>query len=151
MFVSIYKYLVYKLQRLVAGNYIDDLSAQVTQQINRAEEAEKNNNVLLAAVEQFKTAIDQQQLAYDTLLTAQANQKATIVEQGQKLYDLNAKIKDMEENPTTAWVMAPEVFKKFCNEFEPPVINGGSSEHEAAFKLGIQRVLSRIGERYVSR
>lgn len=151
MFVSIYKYLVYRLQRLVAGAYLDDLSNQVSQQKLRAEEAEKNSNLLLIAVDQYKVATEQQQLAYDTLLTAQANQKATIVEQGQKLYDLNAKLKDLEENPPTAWVMPVEMYKKFCAEFEQPIINGGSSDHEAAYKLGIQRVLSRIGERYVSR
>lgn len=53
--------------------------------------------------------------------------------------------------PATVWVMAPEVYKKFCLEFEQPIVNGNSSDHEAAYKLGIQRVLSRIGERYVSR
>lgn len=49
------------------------------------------------------------------------------------------------------WVMAPEVYKKFCASFEPPIVNGQSSDHEAAYKLGIQRVLSRIGEQHVSR
>jgi len=49
------------------------------------------------------------------------------------------------------WVMAPEVYKKFCASFGAPVINGNSHKDEAAFKLGVQCVLARIGEAYVSR
>lgn len=58
MFVSIYKYLVYRIQRLVAGAYLDDLSNQVSQQKLRADEAEKNSNLLLIAVDQYKVATE---------------------------------------------------------------------------------------------
>lgn len=106
MFVSIYKYIKYRLQQLVAGRVIADLEAQV-QDRNR-----------------------------------------TIIKQGQELYDLKA---TKTREPEKVWVMDSKVYAEFCKEFEPPVINHQNTPTDAAYRLGIQRVLSRIGERYVGR
>lgn len=116
MFVSIYKYILYKLQRMVAGSYLDDLSAQVAHQQSLVQERE-----------------------------------VTIVQQGQQLYDAEKRLESVQEDQPVSWVMSAETYSKFCKEFEPPVVSRDSSPTDAAFKLGIQRVLSRIGERYVSR
>jgi len=144
MFSSIYKYILYKIQRLVAGQYLDDLSAQVSKLHADRQELQDSANKLVQATQTYEVACQQYQRQLE-------DKHATIVQQGQKLYDAEARLKELQDNPTVVWTMDPTVFKKFCAEFEPPVINGQSSDHEAAFKLGIQRVLSRIGERYVAR
>lgn len=120
MFVSIYKYLQYKLQRLVAGQYLDDLSNQVAYQQTLVKEL-------------------QERVEY---------RDRTITKQGQELYDLKA---TKTREPEKVWVMDSKVYAEFCKEFEPPVINHQNTPTDAAYRLGIQRVLSRIGERYVGR
>lgn len=120
MFVSIYKYLQYRIQRLVAGQYIDDLSSQVAHQHARVKELEER-------------------VEY---------RDRTITKQGQELYDLKA---TKAREPDKVWVMDQKVYTEFCKEFEPPVINHQNTPTDAAYRLGIQRVLARIGERYVSR
>jgi hypothetical protein len=75
-----------------------------------------------------------------------------------EIEELEQRIKELEFEaectPVTTvdrWVMTGEYYSKFCKSFGPIVVNGNSGADEAAFKLGQQSVLARIGEEHVIR
>lgn len=127
------------------------------------------------SVEQYEEAVQKYQSACQVLVTELESYKQTVAEQAERiaksreeftehatrLQQADRRIRELEfelesvQQPVIqkeqVWVMSPEVYKKFCASFGQPVINGNSHADEAAFKLGQQSVLARIGEAYVSR
>lgn len=147
MIVSIYKYILYKLQRLVAGQYLDDLSFQIGHLHSRVEEHHKNETDLaeqLTAVQYKLKHTEGRATEYSSKLDSALQR----LHQDKVYY---TELLGKKPPPEKVWVMDTKMFTEFCKEFEPPIINHQNTPTDAAFRLGIQRVLSRIGEKHVGR
>lgn len=136
MFSSICNYV----KRKLAGKELSEYKTSVEQYAEAVQKYQHACNVLSQELESYKERLA---IKSEEAATLRNELEVTRFE----LESVQQPVVQKEQ----VWVMAPEVYKKFCASFGAPVINGNSGADEAAFKLGIQCVLARIGEAYVSR
>ncbi|WYW03658.1 hypothetical protein Luutsna6_00029 [Pseudomonas phage vB_PpuP-Luutsna-6] len=119
-----------------------------SQQLNRLRLLQERTE---REVDDLRKKLTAQKMENKKLLLSITDRNQRIEALGEAVQNLNNRPVQQVKVDVPTFVMTEKMYRDLQKDLEPPIVTNNTTAHGCGYLLGMQRVLSKLEERYVSR